>query len=418
MKVIHILSHSHHKWALSTRDPEEINRTAPMKYISLTEPPYWVGFFKGDFHVIVAQWILSRTSEYQIECWRPYLGIKKPYSMEVDGVLHRVFPSWQYRIPKFTSGEYCPSLIKELKKEISNNKVLLHFHDNHSDLITSAILSMPQNKVPIIYQHRGGWFATFDTTINPYKFYRFRKQYAALKKISFYLSGSLIEEEIMKKKWGMRNVTYFHDGVDYNTYIPADKNELRKKYNIPANKKVIMYVGRFYSLKGVDKILQSYHALKNTYDLQLIMIGGYKGDEFYDQITKTGSIIITRIPIEELIPYLQLSDVYAMLVKEDLAIKFGGFGSAPIEALACNIPIISYNFIHFPGTPDEMRGLGMIPKNDKDIDDCFRTVFDNPQKFNNCREISIKYFNSNTNINSIIEKYKELFSKYYPAKSI
>lgn len=412
MKVIHILAHSPPKWVLCIKDPEIVNETTPAEFIHLKEPPFWVGFFRGDFHVKIAENILKRTSEFQIECWRPYTGIKKPYSMEVDGILHRVFPSMEYKIPKFTSGIYSPSLIRALKKEINDNRVLIHFHDGHTNLITSVILHTELEKVPVIYQQRGGWFAIFKRTKNPYKFFQFRKQLFALRKIDHYFSGSLVEVNIMFSKWGIKKAAHFNEGIYYDKFIPADKGKTKSKLNIPEDRKVLIYIGRFYTLKGVDLILSSYQKLRNEYNLSLILIGGNKNDEFYEHLIKTDAMVIERTPEDKLIPYIQASNVCLMLPTDEI-IRFGGFGKAPIEALACNVPVISPNLIHFPGTPEERERIGLIPKDKDDVVNCIRTILDNPQKFARCREISRKYFDINKTTDVILNKYKELFSKYY-----
>lgn len=412
MKVIHILSHSPLESILGIKNPEIVHEAYDMEFIRLKEPPFWVSFFKGDFHVKMAENILKRTMEYQIECWRPYTGIKKPYSMEINGVLHRVFPSIRYRIPKLTSGEYSPTLIKALKQEIRHNRVLIHFHDGHTNMITSTIRSVNLDKVPVVYQQRGGWFAIFNRYKNPYTFYQFRRQLSTLRKIDYYFSSSIVEVDIMSSKWKIKKVAHFLDGIDYDKFIPADKHTSKKKLNIPEDKNVLLYIGRFYALKGVDVILKSYQILRKEYNLKLILVGGNKNDEFYDQLIKTDAMVIERIPEGKLMLYLRASDIYLMLPTVRV-IKFGGLGEAPIEALACNVPVVSPNLIHFPGTPAEREGVGLIPKDKDDVVDCIRTILDNPQKFARCREISRKYFDINKTIDLILNKYKELFSKYY-----
>ena len=49
-------------------------------------------------------------------------------------------------------------------------------------------------------------------------------------------------------------------------------------------------------------------------------------------------------PITE---YFAAADVYVMPVNDPIPRDFGGFGIAPMEALAQNTPVISPNIVHF-----------------------------------------------------------------------
>jgi glycosyltransferase involved in cell wall biosynthesis len=94
-------------------------------------------------------------------------------------------------------------------------------------------------------------------------------------------------------------------------------------------------------------------------------------------------------------------------------IENGGFGSAMIEALACGLPVISNNIIHYPGTIEERAGIGLDMQTEDDLVKNIIYVKNNLTKFKNCRELAQKYFDINETRKVLAGKYEELLNKYY-----
>ena len=82
---------------------------------------------------------------------------------------------------------------------------------------------------------------------------------------------------------------FYGVGVDFSKYY-NDKIEARKRLNISLDKKILLYVGRFVKHKGVQYSIAAYNKLKNQYDCDLYLIGGYKGDELYDDCITSGQL--------------------------------------------------------------------------------------------------------------------------------
>ena len=86
MKIIKILGHV----------PQSIihNYTCAEKYkklykgtetINIDKKPYWIGFFKTDFHHKWGKKIIEQEANIEIECWRPYSdNIDKVYSKKIS----------------------------------------------------------------------------------------------------------------------------------------------------------------------------------------------------------------------------------------------------------------------------------------------------------------------------------------------
>lgn len=408
IKIIHILNHTPHPIAFKL-SPDEYSNYGKAEFINIGKNK-WVGFF-NDFHHISAREILKRDNSFVHECWRPYSSfIKRPYEGYFEGIRHRVFPSFQIQIKKIGTLEYSLIMLKELKKEITNNNVILHIHDGHSNFITWLLLKLNRYNVPIIYQHRGGWFSNFEYgfSLNPLKYLNYFLQKKALASLYFYFSGSQVEYEFLKNVLKMSNCDFLMDGVDFSIFKPSsNKISIRKKLGLPLDKILLLYVGRLYSTKGVDKLIMAYKNIKKTRnDVMLILVGGYKSDEFYTLANKSGAIIVERIREEKLLEYYQASDIYLMLIMSKLLNYFAGFGSAPIQALACGVPVISPNLIHYPGSISERNKIGLtLDVNIFDIEDKINHMITNYEQYHECREFAKKYFDLNDSIQKIIDKY-------------
>ena len=128
IKIINILCHPPHKIINNTDQPQTIfNSKKVGDYTLINKKPFWVGFFNGDHHVVAAKELLKITSEFDIECWRPYgSSIKEVYSKEVDGIVHRVFPSFSINFPQIGQGHSSLTLLRFLKKYSAKNKIILN----------------------------------------------------------------------------------------------------------------------------------------------------------------------------------------------------------------------------------------------------------------------------------------------------
>ncbi len=430
-KIIHIIGRSPpglHRIPFEMRKAG-IPRPLPTHYSKTTKHPYWVGFFEGDFYDRIAQEILKVTNIYDIECWRPYDVADRVYSKTIQNVKHRIFPSKPPRSiglkrKHIISGEYSPVMIKELKKEIENGDVLLHLHGfpgGHNDVI---LKKLDLKNTPLIVQHRGG---TFRFARYPFrtkslvgrmlaiynKFYSLNLYKQYLKNVDYFLIDSKYMMEIIEGM-GFNNIVSFKEGVDQNIFKRGEKASVRNKLGLSTEKKIILYIGRLYREKGVDKIINVFTSLKSKLNLELVLIGGRESDVLYSLAKESGARVIMRVEREKLIEYYQAADVLIM-ISDPFVERFGGFGSSPLEGLMCGLPLLSTNLIHFKGADEELKQLGEIPqsRDDREIERSVLKILDNPSNYSRCREIAIKHYASDMTIKRTLDIYEKLFVKYH-----
>ncbi|MEJ2661959.1 MAG: glycosyltransferase [Desulfobacteraceae bacterium] len=72
-----------------------------------------------------------------------------------------------------------------------------------------------------------------------------------------------------------RKIVIIPCGVNLNLFQPMDRAQCRRRLGIPQDRRVLLFVGRFAALKGVDALLGAAADLaKQMSDLQLVLVGG------------------------------------------------------------------------------------------------------------------------------------------------
>jgi glycosyltransferase involved in cell wall biosynthesis len=122
--------------------------------------------------------------------------------------------------------------------------------------------------------------------------------------------------------------------------LPA-KGLFRKKFNIPEEKKIIMFLGRVHEIKGNDALIEGFgELLKHRDDVILVIVGGDDGHmETCKQIASDLSISDSVI----FAGFLGGSDKNEALVDADIVAQMSRYEQgawAPIEAVLAGTPII------------------------------------------------------------------------------
>ena len=125
-------------------------------------------------------------------------------------------------------------------------------------------------------------------------------------------SANLLKEELDVKK---DKIFVVQDGVDVNEFkMYKDTVDLKRKLNLPLNKKIVVYLGLLNRYQGVDCLLEaiSYLVKKNQNVHFLIM--GYPDVERYKEIARKKKISRTvtftgRIDYRQAPQYLSLGNV-------------------------------------------------------------------------------------------------------------
>ena len=359
---------------------------------------------------------MKYSNKYDIESWTLYDEYGSDNNEiiieSLGSITFKLFPARKIG-PKYIS----IPLLKELKKRIKKKeKILVHLQSVHD--VMSYLIAMQCRNIPLLAQQRGPncppmWAFKFNK--NPIYLLLSVFNHIALKNFDFIFSSAIGEVEYIKKKLGPDRVMHQKgSGFNFGKYISRPKEEVRKELGLPLNKKIMIHVGRFNKLKGVDVILDVFNDLKKKRDdIEMVFIGGNETQLLYKDIVESGAIVKGYVPKDEVIKYINASDVHLLPTESKKWIPFGDIPTALIESLAMNQPVVSPMLIHFAGPKEERKKLGIMANRRKEVLKAVEYIFDHSEEFKNTREIMKKYYTWERVIGNNVKVYAMLFEKYY-----
>jgi glycosyltransferase involved in cell wall biosynthesis len=145
--------------------------------------------------------------------------------------------------------------------------------------------------------------------------------------------------------------------MDVTTWHAIDRNEARAALGIPIDARVVVCHGRIdIRQKGLDILLEAWNRLccdRPERDLRLLLVGtGSDAEELRQRIATMqlrGVLWVDKYVRDRtaLWQYLSAADVYTLPSRHE------GFPVAPIEAMACGLPVVAADA---PGVPDILEG--------------------------------------------------------------
>jgi len=121
---------------------------------------------------------------------------------------------------------------------------------------------------------------------------------------------------------------------------PEQKGLLRKKYNIPIDKNIVLHVGHIKATRNLESLL----TIQKIANMQVVVVGSTTTDidERLKHTLKSKGVIVINDYLSEVQEIYQLSDVYVFpVVKKDAAIEMP---LSILEAMACNLPVVTTRF--------------------------------------------------------------------------
>ena len=329
----------------------------------------------------------------EFECWRHEPGIEEIEQKIINGVKVRLFPA-RY---DFLLGVDITRFKSEMKEEQKKSDLVIHFHGIYDLFVFNFCNTF--KKCPIILTNHGSR-PPFINKFNNIKRYSKRLLMylylrRTLKNIDYINPAGNDERYFLKRLMESSKVSpYYVLGVDFNRFIPMNKQKIREKLNIDNDSFVIAYTGSLYKLKGFDIILDVFKELKKQFKTDLICIGASRNDKYYDSAKKMGAIIFEKNYDTLDVPFvLNSADVFLNLTyKNTKFLISGGMGIASIEAMACDIPVVSFALRHFPNI-NKVKEVGILPKNIEDIVPSILRIKNKEIRLKNIRSTAIKYLN-------------------------
>jgi D-inositol-3-phosphate glycosyltransferase len=133
-------------------------------------------------------------------------------------------------------------------------------------------------------------------------------------------------------------------GVNLELFQPEQKQAARKNLGFDPEDIILLNVGRFEPLKGIDRLLEAMTHLRDHRRLRLVIVGGDGNQAPESQFLRQKAVNLGiedkvffagRVDQKYLPPYYSSADVLVM------ASHYESFGLVGLEALACGRPVVS-----------------------------------------------------------------------------
>jgi D-inositol-3-phosphate glycosyltransferase len=145
----------------------------------------------------------------------------------------------------------------------------------------------------------------------------------------------------------VRRLRVIPSGVDVERFRPRDRLGSRRTLGLPADARVILFVGTLEARKQVDRLVAALPAVRKTVpNASLVVIGtgdhAGSGDQMpllrrmVDELRLNEAVRFAgRVPEEDLADWYAAADVFALPSSSE------GQGIAALEAMACGLPVVA-----------------------------------------------------------------------------
>jgi glycosyltransferase involved in cell wall biosynthesis len=288
-------------------------------------------------------------------------------------------------------------LINYIKQEKFD---LINLHNLHGYYLNFFLLFkfLKESNIPVIYSLHDEWPITWlpahslgcahcktglGKCTNTYAYpknyfplflkYMLKKKqsaFSSLDQMSIVCPSVWLKEQVVKSYLNKFEVITIYNGVDTDIFKPVvDKNKLRLKYNLPLDKKIIIFSASNLndSSKGINYIIDVAHELR---DKNYLFVGLGAGEITNIHNIKTLGYIYDKQELSEL---YALSDLYCFASAAET------FLLSAAESLACGVPVIGFDLPVVRELVTETVGI-LTKNNSEDLANSIISLLHNEDK--------------------------------------
>jgi glycosyltransferase involved in cell wall biosynthesis len=307
-------------------------------------------------HIIAPEGILAKSSKIEKDYGKELGTVYRPKFLNASA--KSIFGFNTYRI-----GEY--GQIRAVRKVVKRHKI--EFDVVYAHFLANAFIA-----VEALSEYNKPVYAA----IGEYNNLEVRKAYysnayfsSILEKISGYIAVSpQIKDRLMSYGAEEDKIMIKPNAVNVDVFHPRNKQEMRSKYNLPKDKILVIFVGRFIENKGPKVLLK---ATENQEDIGLIFVGsGVQNPELEgDHVVFKKSVSSKEVP-----ELLSAADLFVLPTWHE------GSCNAIVEAMACGLPIVSSDIPEVHVQCEPSFSILVDPRNVNAVESAISSIVSNKEK--------------------------------------
>lgn len=283
-----------------------------------------------------------------------------------DEFLKRWFPSVPY-LSRASGMLYAPQMFAQLKRLVPDVD-LVHTHLPFVYPTYAASRAAYQCRKPLFYHQRG----VFDPNRLRFRYLKKWLCIIAVERSNMRRATTLIaltEAEVTSyRALGVETpCRVIPNGIRVSEYLQRCSLPRESRWNgIPADKTVVLFLGRLHPIKGAEKLLEAFVRVGMKFPHAVLVMAG--PDEWKSEAKFRESICQAKLTERVLFPgMVSGKDKIDLLARADLFCLPStgeGFSMAVLEAMASATPVLLSPGCHFPEV--ELAGAGRISPPDPD----------------------------------------------------
>jgi glycosyltransferase involved in cell wall biosynthesis len=297
-------------------------------------------------------------------------------------------------------------LLRQLKPDI------IHIHGHMAAMVGIAAQRLAARRIPVVvsihnypsYQSAGRLKRMFGSLTQRFLVHRSARLIA----VSEDIRGNMIREEGIEPG----KIVTVHNGIDLSGLPAAPSrasiDEIKKRYGIGPDDKVVGAIGRLVAFKGFPVLVEAAAVLKKRRGDFKVMIAGRGPEEenLSRQIKDLGVEEIIFLPgfVDDIAPYFAMSDVFVVpSVLEP-------FGLIVLQAIAAGRPVIGANAGGIPEIiRDGVTGVLVPPEDPPALADAIDKLLADEPKRQRLSDAAIKDLKERFPIEVMVAKTEEIY---------
>ncbi|HEX9153495.1 MAG TPA: glycosyltransferase family 4 protein, partial [Candidatus Saccharimonadales bacterium] len=329
---------------------------------------------------------------------------KKGVSKENGYTITRI-PAWNFFEEKLGAPFpiFSPSLLWKSYKAVKNADIV-HVHDAfYATSLAAAVWAAVLRRPMVVTQH-------VDLIPHPKAIVRLAQKLVYATTGSFILRtakkviylNSRVSEFLASLGVKTERLQFLPNGHDMNAFAPVtarQKIALRKKYGLPEDKKLALFVGRFVPKKGFRKLME----LPLIDGLDIVFVGGKKPSDCKTNVNHHFLGSIERADIPDI---YRLADIFVLPSRGE------GFPMTIQEAMASSLAVVTTNDPAYDiyGLKDDQ--IILIEPTRANLIATLQALKDDYSRCQalakNASDYAHRVFSSHINTNKLVALYKEV----------